>query len=206
MARRSPVRIGAGVLALARKAGEKAVLESAAVAQGRWALGILAALVFVAHLTLDAGRAQMAVRPARRSAFLAWAAGAWLVLRRPLRTLVIGVTGTGLAVVLGLGAMAMRQRLPAGPGWAIAAGVPLAQVAVAAVGWGRAVRLAALVELAREDGELRARGKAARAAAAAPAPVAPAPPVSEPAPAPAADETPAAEEPAAASPSVPSPS
>jgi hypothetical protein len=51
--------------------------------------------------------------------------------------------------------MAVRQRLPAGPAWALAAGVVLAQVAAAAVGWGRAIRLGALAALAREDAARR---------------------------------------------------
>lgn len=178
------VAAGGGALAvrLARKAGEKAVLESEAVAQGRWALGVVAALLFVAHLTLDAGRAQLAARPSRRSAFLAWVAGAWLVLRRPLRTGAIGVAGAVLGPGLGLAAMAVRERVPGGTGWAVAAGVLLAQVAVAAVGWGRAVRLAALVALARDEAEVRARRKARVAGLAAQAgePPPPPPPVPSP--------------------------
>jgi hypothetical protein len=142
-----------GVLYLARKAGEKAVTEHAAVVQGRWALAVAAALFFLAHLTVDAGRARMAAQPARRSAFLAWLSGTWMVIRRPFRAVRVGILGALAGVGLGLVVMAVRQRLPAGPAWSAWAGILLAQVAAAAVGWGRAIRIAGLAELARGDGE-----------------------------------------------------
>jgi hypothetical protein len=148
--------LGATLLVrLAEKGGEKAVTEAAAAGQARWALAGAVALAFVAHLTLDAGRALMAARPERRSAFLAWLAGTWLVVRRPLRAGGIALAAGLLGPGLGLAVMAVRQRLPAGPAWALAAGVVLAQVAAAAVGWGRAIRLGALAALAREDAARR---------------------------------------------------
>jgi hypothetical protein len=159
----------AGAFHLARKAGEKAVTESAAVAQGRWALALAAGLIFAAHLTLDAGRARMAARPERRSALLAWLSGTWLVLRRPVRSLGVGAVGALAGIGLGLAVMAARQRLPAGPAWSIWTGVVLAQVAAASVGWGRAIRIAGLAELARDDSEARERRRAGRAAVPEPA-------------------------------------
>ena len=145
----------AGVFHLATEAGEKALTEKAAVSQGRWALAVAAGLLFLAHLTLDAGRARMAAEPGRRSAFLAWLSGAWLVLRRPVRSLVVGILGALAGLGLGLAVMGARQRLPVGPAWSTWAAVLLAQVAAAAVGWGRAIRIAALAELARGDREER---------------------------------------------------
>ena len=155
---------GAGLLLrAARKVSERALTETEAVAAGRWALAGSALLLLVAHVTLDAGRAQMAARPERRSALLAWLAGAWLVARRPVRSLGLGLAGTLLGLGIGLAAMAVRERLPAGPAWAMAAGVLLAQVAALAVGWGRAARLGALRSLALEDAEARRVRRARRA-------------------------------------------
>jgi hypothetical protein len=131
------------------------VTEAAAASRQRWALVAIGALLFVAHLTVDAGRARMAAQPDRRSALKAWFAGTWLILRRPFLALGVGLAGALAGPVLGLVVMAIRERLPAGPRWAVVAGVLLAQVAAMAVGWGRAVRLAGLTRLSRDDREAR---------------------------------------------------
>jgi predicted membrane protein len=106
------------------------------------------AIFFLAQLTLDAGRARIAARPERKSALLAWLGGAWLVVRHPVHAVAIGLAGLAAGPVSALAVMALRERLPAGPRWALVAAVVLAQVAAAAVGWGRAVRLAGLTRLA----------------------------------------------------------
>ena len=149
---------GAGATMLwkgADAAVARAVTESAASSRQRWALVAMGALVFVAHLTLDAGRARIASRPDRRGALVAWLSGTWLVLRRPVHAVAIGLAGVLAGPVLGLVVMAIRERLPAGPRWAVVSGVLLAQVAAMAVGWGRAVRLAGLTRLSRDDREAR---------------------------------------------------
>ena len=148
----------AGAVLLSRgaeRAAAKAVTEAAAASRGRWALVAMGLLFFVAHLTVDAARARMASRPDRRSALLAWFSGTWLVLRRPLHAGAIGLAGALAGPVLGLVVMGLRERLPAGPRWAVLAGVLLAQVAAVAVGWGRAVRIAGLTRLSRADAEAR---------------------------------------------------
>lgn len=153
-----------GLFAGARAASAKAFTESAGRAPYLWAGLIAAGLLFVAHLTLDAGRAQIAARPVRRSAFLAWVAGASLVLRRPIRSGLLGLAGTGLGLGGAFVLMALRGLLPAGPGWATALGFVLAALATAAVAWGRSVRLAALSELAALDAAERVRRRVLRAA------------------------------------------
>ena len=137
--------VGVGLVSKSTgKAVERMVTEGAAASRTRWSFVAIGALFFVAHLTLDAGRARMAARSDRRSALLAWFSGTWLVLRRPVSSLAVGLAGVLAGPVLGLTVMAIRERLPAGPRWAVVVGVLLAQVAAMAVGYGRAVRLAGL--------------------------------------------------------------
>ncbi len=155
------IPLGAAVLvALAISKGTdravaRTITEAAAASRERWALLAMGALLFAAHLTVDAGRANLAARPERRSAFFAWLSGAWLVLRHPAHAVAVGLAGALAGPVLGLAIMAIRERLPAGPRWAVIAGVVLAQLAAAAVGWGRAVRIAGLARLSRADREAR---------------------------------------------------
>lgn len=149
---------GLGAVLLSRgaeKAAARAVTEAAAASRGRWTIVAIGILVFVAHLTVDAARARIASRPDRRSALLAWFSGTWLVLRRPVHAFAIGLAGAMVGPVLGLVVMGLRERLPAGPRWAVLAGVLLAQLAAVAVGWGRAVRIAGLTRLSRADAEER---------------------------------------------------
>jgi hypothetical protein len=161
---------GAAANAISRGAGramQASLTESAAAARWRWALLAGGAILVAAHLTVDAARARIADRPDRRSALAAWLSGTWLVLRHPLQSGAIALAGLAAGPLLGLAVMALRERLPPGPGWSIAAGVVLAQLAAMAVGWGRAIRVIALTRLSRDDrraGEerrLRAFGRAA---------------------------------------------
>jgi hypothetical protein len=148
--------LGAALISKGAEAAvARVVTEAAAVSLQRWALVAMGALFFVAHLTMDAGRARMAAQPDRRSALVAWLSGSWLVARRPVHAAAVGLSGALAGPVLGLAVMAVRERLPAGPRWAVVAGVLLAQVAAMAVGWGRAVRLAGLTRLSRDDREAR---------------------------------------------------
>ena len=184
-----PLGLAGGVVAvLARRSGRevsRAVTEAAAVSSTHTALLLGGLVLVVAHLTVDAGRAGFAVQPDRRSALLCWFRGTWLVLRHPVRSAVIAGAGLLAGPGLGLVVMAFRERLPAGPAWATVASVLLAQVAVMAIGWGRAARVIALVQLARDDREARLRRAAARPPAPdAPAPDAPATDAPEPAPEP----------------------
>lgn len=169
--------LSAGVLRLGRQAGERALTEGAAHQAHLAAWGAAAALAWLAHLTLDAGRAQLAVRPSRSSALLAWGAGLRLLRRRPLAAGGLGLAGTAAGLGGALVAAALRQRLlPGLPGlW-------LAPVAAAFVGWGHGARLVGLAHLGRADEEGRARRRAeALRAASAPPPAPPTPPEPPPA-------------------------
>lgn len=149
---------GAAVGAISRstqRAVEASLTESAAAARVRQAMVVGGALLVLAHLTVDAARARIADRPDRKSALLAWLSGTWLVLRHPVQAVAIALLGVVAGPLLGLAVMAARERLPVGPGWAMVAGVVLAQLAAAAVGWGRAVRVIALTGLSRDDRKAR---------------------------------------------------
>ena len=158
-----PLGAGAGVAGAFSKwasgVSEHALTETAALSAERWSMALGGLALFGTLLTVDAGRAVLAARPARRSAFLAWTSGTWLVLRRPLATGLAGALGLGAGVGLALGLTALRTRLPPG---ALPVGVLLSTLAAAAVGWGRAVRLAALTEVAARDAVPRGARAAAK--------------------------------------------
>lgn len=150
----------AGAVGLSRaaaKAAEHAVLESQAVRYARLAAigGFL--LFFVAQLTVDAGRAAFAVQPQRRSAWFAWWSGARLLAHRPWRAVLAGSAPLALAALAAAAFLSLRLRVhQSGPG-RMAVAFLLAELAVAAVGWNRAARLIALVELMRADEAQRQR-------------------------------------------------
>lgn len=142
---------------LAENAAQAATLESAAQRASRLSWAAAAALVGLAHVTLEAGRAHFAAQPSRRSAFLAWWSGVRLLVRRPLR--VLGLCAVTAALGPGLGAVLMALHLRLGPSSAggVLISFLLAQLAVAAVAWGRVSRLAGLSELVLADAAQRLR-------------------------------------------------
>lgn len=142
-----------------------AVSENTATSMQNWASLGMAVAFIIALLTVDAGRAVFGARPARRSAFLAWTSGVWLLLRRPLQTGAAGVLGLGAGLGLALLLMAVRGALsPSG----VPGGLLLSTLAAGAVGWGRALRLGALTELAAIDATQREAKQAAKLAAQVP--------------------------------------
>jgi hypothetical protein len=154
-----PLGVAFGLHALlhhrAEEAVERAVTATAAIAIGRRSLRASLAFLVVALLTLDAGRAVLAARPGRRSAFLAWTSGSWLILRRPLRTILAWLLGTGLGLALALLFIALRSRLPAGPGPSMLASLVLASLAATSLAYGRSVRLGLLAVVAGADADAR---------------------------------------------------
>jgi hypothetical protein len=126
---------------LADKHAEKAVLDSSATNGARLALVIAVLAVLLAELTVEAARAQFAVDGTLRSALRAWARGVQLVLARPGaalgRFLVPTIVSLAVASLFGV----LRVHAGAGLGFIVA------QLAVAAIGWGRAGRILALAQL-----------------------------------------------------------
>jgi hypothetical protein len=127
----------------------QAVLESSANNAAMGAAIVAGVLLLLAHATLDAGRAVLALDRRRRSAVLAWCDGLGLLARRPLASfgLYLGVTAAGLGLA-GLLAVA-RLNLPALGAGSFLGGLLLAQLAVLALAWMRCARLFGLMELAR---------------------------------------------------------
>ncbi|QOY95753.1 hypothetical protein IM543_07930 [Massilia sp. UMI-21] len=147
------VPLGAAAMlgAMVGKVAEQpdAVLASTADNAALAAALVTGLLLLLAHATLDAGRAVLALDRRRSSAVLAWAAGLGLLARRPLA--LFGVYG-GISVFgLGLaGALAVaRLNVPALGAGSFLAGLLLTQLAVLALAWMRCARLFALMALAR---------------------------------------------------------
>jgi hypothetical protein len=151
-----PLGVAAGGAALAfhlaGKSADRAVLESSADRGYMIATIVTVLLVWLAHVTVEAGRAHFAAQPERKSALLAWWAGARLTVRHPLRVLGLCLLTTMLGVGGALLVTALRYRIVAGGFGTIALTFLLAQLAVAAIAWGRSSRLVGLVELIRSKG------------------------------------------------------
>jgi hypothetical protein len=131
------------------KANAHAVHESAAwhATLAGWLVALL--LVGLASSTVEAGRAYLVAEPERRSAFLAWWSGARLTATRPVAVLGTCLATTAASLLLAFLLTALRLRLFPGGMATILLGFLVAQVAVAAIGWGRASRLAGLVDVIR---------------------------------------------------------
>lgn len=140
---------GSAALDAAANHGANALTASSAALTHYLALGLMALLFAIAHATLDAGRAALAIERRRRSAIKAWWSGCKLLATRPLATfgiyLAISLAGLALAALLGVA----RLNLPGGSALAFAGALLLTQVIVAVLAWMRSARLFALIELAR---------------------------------------------------------
>jgi hypothetical protein len=108
-------------------------------------------LVLLANLTLDAGRAMLAIDRRRTGAVRAWGSGLRLLWRRPGGALLAWAapTAAGLALAALLGWM--RMHVPAIGVFGTFGALLLAQLLVLVLAWMRMTRLFALVALARHD-------------------------------------------------------
>jgi hypothetical protein len=150
-----PLGIAAGIGALAfhfaSKSGEHATMESSADAANRWATIVTLLFVWLASVTVEAGRAHLAAQPDRRSAFVAWWAGVKLLVKRPGQALGLCAMTSVLGVGVALAVTALRNRIVEGGAGTILLGFLLGQLAIVAIAWGRSSRLVGLVELVRES-------------------------------------------------------
>jgi hypothetical protein len=134
--------------ALAEAAEDYVQGATLAADAARWTMAAniaTAILVLLANLTLDAGRAQLAIDRRRTSAVKAWWWGVKLLLRRPGAMLgayaVLTVGGLLLAALLAVA----RLQVQGSNGLLLAAAFVLAQLVALAVAWMRAARLFALM-------------------------------------------------------------
>ena len=138
-----------GLFHLAGDYADKAILESNATLASRAALIVTALVFLLVHLSVDAGRAQLAIYPGRTSAVKAWWRACKMVKARFWGTLGFYAGFTLAGGVLAVAITALRVALPQlGAFWFIL-GVVLAELAVLAIGWMRITRLVALVDLAQ---------------------------------------------------------
>jgi len=131
--------------------GERAVLESHAALAGYSALAASFVLAGLLHVTVEAGRAELAANPERRSVLWAWLAGVRKALARPLETLALYLAPSVFSLCLAAVLLAVRVRVTSASWLGFALGVLITQLAVAVVGWGHASRLIALARLFRAD-------------------------------------------------------
>lgn len=137
--------IGGSLADMAEDYAAKAVQEADAAPWQLAATIAAALLVALANLTLDAGRAQLAIDRRRTSAVKAWWWGFKLLLRRPSGMLgsyaILTIAGLLLAALFALA----RLNVQGSNGLLLVAGFVLAQLLVLSMAWMRAARLFALM-------------------------------------------------------------
>jgi hypothetical protein len=142
--------IAGGVFHWAGKLGERVTTEHEANRASLIAVCVALLCYVLAGVWTDLSRAFFVAQPARRSALFATFAGTWLLLRRPLRALSIGLFFDAVSLLLAGTWMVARQQITQ-TGWRVLLAFLFAQGALALIAWGRAARLLGLVELARAD-------------------------------------------------------
>ena len=141
----------AAVMHFASDATDRAVLESSASHISTASTAVAVLLVWLADVTVDAGRAHFAAQPGRRSAFLAWWSGVKLTARHPVDVLGLSLGTTLLGVGLAAFVTAIRLRVPQSGAASIALTFVLAQLALVPMAWGRASRVIGMADRIRAD-------------------------------------------------------
>jgi hypothetical protein len=140
--------LSAAGFALAKKHAEKALTQTSAESGTTWAM-VLTLVVFVlVHATVEAARAQYLADERLRSGWRAWVRGVRQLLRRPVAVVALYAGPSLLGLVAAALLLLVRVRISAASFGGFLVGFVLVQLAVAAVGWGRASRLFALSALA----------------------------------------------------------
>jgi len=128
---------------------QTAILE-ADVDHLMWAALALSVVVFAwANASVDAGRASLALDPARRSAIKAWWRGLKLVAGHPLRSLTLYLSITAIAVLVMVAMTWFRIDISATSRWGAFAALLVTQMIVAVTAWMHYARLFAMLELTR---------------------------------------------------------
>ena len=117
---------------------------------GHWlAVALMLLLLALAHTTLDAGRAVLALERRRTSVIKAWWHGCGMLVRQPLAVFgaYAAITAVGMAIVAAL--VVLRVNVTGASLAGFVAALLVVQLTVAVLGWMRSARLFALVALAR---------------------------------------------------------
>lgn len=130
---------------------DKAILEADAKHIGWLAMAAGGVLLLLAHASVETGRAWLGIDQSRHSAIRAWWRGCRLMWRRPLAVLGIYLLSTLIAALIYLPLLLARAHTPAVGALGLIGAFALTQLAVAVMAWGRAVRLAGLGALVREQ-------------------------------------------------------
>ena len=148
-----PVSLIGAVAALAWKAAAKhehqAILESQARLGWRVALVVTLLFFVLLHATVEAGRAELGADESLHSGWRAWIRGVRLMMSRPFPVLGLYLGATAASFAVAAFFLVLRLRVIGASGASFLLGFVLTQLAVAAIGWGRASRLFALAALAR---------------------------------------------------------
>ncbi|TFW27303.1 hypothetical protein E4O92_24255 [Massilia horti] len=140
--------LGGIALAAGGRYGERAILPADAQRAALLATFGAGLLMLLAHATLDAGRAMLAIDRRRKSAVAAWWNGLALLRAQPLAAFGAYVAITVAGLVLAALAAVARINVPALGIGGVPAAFVLTQLAVVAIAWMRSARLVALMELA----------------------------------------------------------
>lgn len=142
--------LGGVARGMADKYSESAVLASNAAMAGMAASIVMALLLLLAHASIDAGRAFLALDRRRTSALKGWWHGCKLLARHPLRTLgaylPLTVVGVTLAALLTLG----RVHVPHVDGVGMIVAFLLMQLVVLVLAWMRVGRLFTLMTITQK--------------------------------------------------------
>jgi hypothetical protein len=141
--------LGGAARGMADRYAETALLASKAASASLAASIVMAVLLVLAHVSIDAGRAHLALDRRRRSAFKAWWQGCKQVVRRPLATLGAYLPLTLIALLLAAALSLARVHLPHVDAAGLVAAFVLTQLIVLVLAWMRTARLFAMIGLAR---------------------------------------------------------
>jgi hypothetical protein len=142
--------LGAAARGMADRYTETALLASKAASASLAASLVMAVLLVLAHASIDAGRAHLALDRRRRSAFKAWWHGCKQVVRRPLATLGAYLPLTLVGLVLAAALSLARVHVPSLDAAGLVAAFGLTQLIVLVLAWMRTARLFAMIGLARK--------------------------------------------------------
>jgi hypothetical protein len=155
-----PYLVTGGIAAIAYRAASRharhVILESQGVLASRSAIFVTLVVFVGVHASLELGRAAFAADDDLRSGWRAWLRALRLMVRHPARVFGAYLGATLASYVVAALFWVLRIRLSGGAGVALVIGFILAQLGVAALGWGRAARLFALTALSQSHSPVSA--------------------------------------------------